>query len=388
MKRLTGLFLFSLLAAMPVSAQLRLHPLGGNCSSCTEGSRQYLQADAKGRVYILQSRDLLVYPLTSAGLGKSTKLKPLPGEITRTVTAAALSPDGRDWLLLAFGVPRTLRYFPGGEEKPLPEPDWAVAAVGLPGGAPVLAAQAGMKATVADAAWPEDPPLLLRRSTSKWETLIAEPYDLAALGVDPKDLPGALKGSQFFNSLRASREVILSPGPKGSFWLAGRNSYRLRQFTAAGRLRTEVRLGDNKIELRPRTAEEVKSVSEQATQEASPGERRWVESVAAAPVPKRAIEAFAVATDGTAYALVRKQGEDFALDRFGSGCACLERAKIQIPSFEGSLQMAAGDDGLYFASTSGTGGRWRLPWEEIEAAKWKEVTEAKVTSHTVDGKSK
>lgn len=387
MKRSAGFLLISLWAAMPALAQLHPHSLGGRCSSCTEGSRQYLQADGKGRVYILQARDLLVYPVTSSGLGEPTKLKALPGESTRTVMDAALSPDGQDWLLLAFGVPRTLRYFQGGEEKPLPEPDWAVAAVGLPGGAPVLAAQAGMRSSVANTAWPEgDPPLLLRRTESKWETLVAEPYDLAALGVSPKDMPGALKTSQFFDSLRASREVFLVPGPKGSFWLAARNTYRLRQFTAAGRLRTEVQLGENKIELRPKTTAEKKGLSEQASRMDSQWERRWTESIASAPVPKRAIEAFTVATDGTAYALVRKQGGELALDRFDSGCSCLQRAKVEFPSSEGSMQMAAGKDGLYFASTSGTGGRWRLPWEEIETAKWREVKEAKVAFHAANGR--
>jgi hypothetical protein len=387
MKRPAGLLLVSLLAVTPVSAQLSPHPLGENCSACTEGSRQYLQADGKGRVFILRSRDLLVYPVTSSGLGEPARLKALPGESTRTVMAAALSPDGRDWLLLAFGVPRTVRYFQGGEEKPVPEPSWAVAAVGLPGGAPVLAVQAGMRDSVADAAWPEgDPPLLLRRTASKWETLAAEPYDLEALGVDPKDIPGALKTGQFINTLRASREVFLASGPKGSFWLAARNSYRLRQFTAAGRLRAEVQLGENKIELQPRDAADVKKLSEQGSQMESQWERQWVRSMASAPVPKRSIEAFAVAIDGTAYVLARSQGGKLALDRFGSGCSCLERAKVEFPSFEGSIQMAAGKDGLYFASTSGTGGRWRLPWEEIETAKWKEVDGAKVTFHAANGK--
>src|SRR5919202_1161955 len=120
-------------------------------------------------------------------------------------------------------------------------------------------------------------------------------------------MPGALKTNQFFNSLRASREVFLAPGPKGSFWLAAQNTYRLRQFTAAGRLRTEVQVGENKIELRQRTATEAKTLSEQANQMDSKRDRQWVESIASAPVPKRAIEAFTVATDGTAYALVRKQ---------------------------------------------------------------------------------
>ena len=134
MKLLVGFLLSSLLRPTAASPPLQPHSLSETCSSCTAGSRQYLQADARGRVFILQSRDLVVYPLSRAGLGKPAKLKALPGEPTRTIEGAALSPDGRDWLLSAFGVPRTLRYFRGGEEKPLPEPDWAVAAVGLPGG--------------------------------------------------------------------------------------------------------------------------------------------------------------------------------------------------------------------------------------------------------------
>ena len=35
--------------------------------------------------------------------------------------------------------------------------------------------------------------------------------------------------------------------------------------------------------------------------------------------------------------------------------------------------MAAGRDGLYLAAFQARNGRWRISWEEVEQAAWKEV---------------
>lgn len=367
-------------ASLQAAARLSPEPLAGTGSSFIWEGQQYLQADQKGRVYLLRAPELEVYPIQRNGeLGKPVKLKTASRNDTPLVQAA-LSPDGRDWLLLSFGVSKKLRYFPGGEEKMVSGVEaWNVASAGLPGGTIVAGVKAGQKASAVAVPVPDTPPLLLRWTGTKWETLVSEPLDFAAVSADP-DNP--VFNQQLIKALEASRESLLANGRKGSLWMASRHTYRLRHFSAGGRLLTDLRLGKQKVEIVDRTPEELRS-AKAAAKEAKPGQRRLAESILSAPAARKAIDTFTVAPDGVVYLVTSSmtEGKGAALDRFDPARGALERAEIQLPASEGRLQIAAGQDGLYFAGGTGAAGRWRLSWEALADAEWEEVAEAKIEVH-------
>jgi hypothetical protein len=347
--------------------------LSGQGAEITWEGRQFLQADQKGRVFLLDAAHLRVYPLIGESLGKPTELAGEGAKAGGTakrivVTDAALSPDGRDWLLQLF--PHALRYFRGSEERSLPETQWAVSAVALPAGRPVLAVGLGSHGPAGATAQDKDPPLLLGLSDTKWNALVREPYDGSVL---PEGGKGPMT-SDFVRGLKAGRDFILARGAKGRIWLASRNLYRLRVYSPSGRLLDELTMGPQRIELRKRSTEEVETARQVAKTAESERDQKWVEYIASSPSPKAAIEAVAVdSASDTVFLVTAPVGvEGPSLDRFDRGTGRLERIGLRLPALsKGHLQAAAGKDGLYFADSSGNGGRWLLSWEALEHAKWK-----------------
>lgn len=345
-------------------------PLAGKGADITWEGPQFLQADQKGNVYLLDAADLRVYTIAGQGLGHPVQLHDASSQAAAPrghIRGAAMSPDGRDWLLQLF--PNGLQYFRSGEEHRLPETSWLISAVGLSGGRPVLAVglgSTGMAGTTSK----EDPPLLLGLSDLKWDTLASDAYEVAAV-------PGGGKGprdSQFVNALQASRDFLLAAGPKGKLWLANRSFFRLRAYSPGGRLAAELKVGEDRIEFRKRSQDELETAKRNAKTAGSERDRSWMEYILSSPSPKTAIDSVTVASDGTVLLVTAASAQGgLQLDRFDPATGRLERTGLRLGAVKGRLQVAAGKDGLYFADTSGQGGRWFLAWETLEQAKWKRV---------------
>lgn len=375
--------LYSILGALLVGFPLQaespsLTPvrLSGKGADVTWAGQQFLQADQKGRVFLLDAAHLRVYPVVGDGIGAPAVLV-RDGDKTGAsqrgfVMSAALSPDGRDWLLQLF--PDALRYFRSGEERSLPVTPWAISAVALPDGRPVVAVGLGSRGPLGAAERDEDPPLLLGLSDLQWEALVREPYDASIL---PDEGKGPMNGDSI-NRLKASRDFVLARGAKGRIWLASRNQYRVRVYSAAGRLLDELKTGPQRIELRKRSEKELDNAKRSAGEAASERDQKWIEYIASSPTPKAAIEAFAVdpATD-TLFLITSSGGQEgHQLDRFDRAAGRLERTGLRLPEVKGRLQAVAGKDGLYLADSSGSGGRWLLSWDAMEQAKWKQILPA------------
>jgi hypothetical protein len=107
----TVLFLLS-----PCLRALDVAPLKGTAATLHWDGQQFIQADARGDVFLLRGEPLEVYPLTkSRELGE-------PVRLDLAVTSgfpldAAMSPDG-NW---AVNMGNKIHYFVDAREVPLPE---------------------------------------------------------------------------------------------------------------------------------------------------------------------------------------------------------------------------------------------------------------------------
>ena len=85
------------------------------------------------------------------------------------------------------------------------------------------------------------------------------------------------------------------------------------------------------------------------------------------------VAALVEGADGAIYLLVNPgAGDTLALDRYDSVRGVLERAALSLKG-SGNFTLASGKDGLYLAAWNAKDGRWRIPWQDIEQATWKEV---------------
>ena len=68
---------------------------------------------------------------------------------------------------------------------------------------------------------------------------------------------------------------------------------------------------------------------------------------------------------------------DTGCDRIDPVEQTLMRVPLRLEQAANVRSMAAGTDGLYFATYRGDGGRYWLPWSEVEAALWHVVPDAR-----------
>jgi hypothetical protein len=339
----------------------------------------FVQADAAGRVMLLRSDTLEVYPLTPKGtLGTPSKLERLPGDEAPFIREAALSPDGGAWLLL--DVAAGPRLFHAGKEVLAPELGWRPAAVALPRGQPMvavfpvhahevkLAVRADGKVVV-DAK--EPPPLLVGLAGSEWQVVVREEYEFGSRHWHEADA-----------RMRLERGVRLAGDAKGGVWLADEYGYRLRSYSPAGQLRAELTVGSGKVAVVERSSADI----ERRLGEVAESTGRKVDPVSVRFTAARAVDGLAAGRDGRIYLLVEAAGgrdkAHLAIDRFDPNGPSLERLALgELDAIAGRISVASGRDGLYVAAFSGQGGIWRLPWEQLEEARWERVPEAKLDGH-------
>ncbi|HEX6898879.1 MAG TPA: hypothetical protein VF789_04165 [Thermoanaerobaculia bacterium] len=237
--------------------------------------------------------------------------------------------------------------------------DWMLSGVGMLGGEPVVSVDPVRIRR--GAPQPAEEPLILRWNGKTWNTLISEPL--------PKGTsdPWAV-------AVREERSVLLLGDSKRNLWVANANRYRIRQYSSAGRLRLTLQVGEGTVRRREDAAR-----VQQAFEKKAKASGTVAQAASALPV----IEGLAEGRDGRMYFLVRHSGEgsDFVLDRYDPVTGQLERAELRLKD-PGVITMASGKNGLYFAAFSPQKGRWRLEWQDIDAASWKPVDQARVEELT------
>ncbi len=328
---------------------------------------QYLANDKKGRVFLLDPQHLEVRELAAdAGPGPPRGLvenqaPPAYGD----PRGAALSPDGGRWVVLQGTQVVAIT---GQKVEILAAAPFYPHAVAMAGGDPVVLVTADGMERSPRGGPPAEPPLALRWTGKAWETLATDD-ELTA-----EEREGSLRRYQ-------SRSVVGLGDSRGRLWVANRYRYRLREYSAAGRLLTEVTVGEGAV--RRAGAERVAALQQQLVDDLAK-EGLSKQELAKAKIQvndaELALTGLAEGRDGRLYLLGRaEEGEArLSLDRLDPVALTLERVLVDLPWSEGG-RLAAGKDGLYLAATSAARGeRAFVSWESLEAAAWQSVLDAHI----------
>jgi len=315
---------------------------------------QYVGADGKGRVFLLRSEGLLVYPVGSDGeLGEPEALETGAVDTPMPVMDAAMDKHG-DWIVLLGTEPR---WFHAGEEEPLPPLRWSATSVALLGGRPVVATHPlpNGRVTRRELA---SPPLLLSPSKNDWSVLVDSDLD------GPPDFKKAMQ-------IQQRSFARISADSDGSLWLANQYRYRLVHYSSAGRELLTVEVDGGKVRHRDADDQEL----EKARQDLAREHARYAEpDKARAHVNTAVLTVFDLTEgpDGRIYLLVRGDGDrgTFNLDRFDGVQGVVERIPLRA-DVSGAISIAAGKDALYLVPFDGTKRRYRVSWEALEAADWR-----------------
>jgi hypothetical protein len=347
-------------AEPPKGAPVPLKPAHLAPGSAWEGP-QFLQADKKGRLFLLRGHGLVVFPLSAEGkLGDPV---PLAKEASQaaggesTVAWAAMSRDG-DWLVQDGFQPRVFR---GTKEQPVPRLQWFVGSVAFLGDDPVVAGSA-RDVDVANAGFrslPAKVNLISRLSGDEWEPVVSS-----------RTGSGLAKGAA---ELMDSRMVRLAVSSDGHLWVAPDFAHRFREYSGAGKLLTEIVVGGGEVRRSEDAEVRQKAADAEAAQLSHDKTKVRIFEETAEPVNK----AIAEGRDGHLYFLVVGQGDggSLSLERYEPASQILERLSVSMPN-PGRGTMAAGRDGLYIAAYSAKQGIWRFTWEQLQDAQWTPVDAA------------
>ena len=355
----------------PVFSDVSVSRVPANAASRWPGF-QFVQADNKGTVYVLNGSSLEVFSLGALDgeLKSRGRLKPSSG--SPRVFDGAMSSSGDCWLLLG----EDLHLFRRGEEVRVPSPHWAVSALAVPRDSPtvgVVPAEDGG----ADASRsqfdknPPDPPLLLQLDdpdSGKWEQLVTGTYVSSDDGDPERISPMQL--------VKSKHDLRLSATPSGAIWLAYQNAYRLIRYSPTGKRDRTLQVGDGKVHWVERSAQDWDELEKRAKADGFQFHRDHFSPMRHQPV----VRGLLAPSDSTLYAVIEVDG-GLALDRYDTVEQKLQRVLLRgLPAIVGRLTLADGSDGLYIAGPLGKDGIWRVDWSLLEKAEWHDVPSA-----TLDG---
>ncbi len=368
---LTLLLLFpGILAADPAKVDpVTLERLPVDEASPTWSGAQIVSADRTGHVFIFRGDTFEVYPVTKTGsLGEPVRLETtaVPNQI---VHDAVLSPSGDRWLVYAD---LTVRLFVDGKEKAVPPIPWKPWSVALLHDTPVVAVlPLPMGGRSVDIEKLGAPPSFLELDGDRWSSA------LEMKGVSVSDV---LHQGAKLNDAVAESSVYLTPDRRGRLWAAGQYRYRIRRFLPGFRPDLEVLVGHGDV--RKKKGTESKGIEitrkDPAQNPAEATHDPLKEKSTYTPFSGESVVFdLTEGRDGRIYMLVRTEGGEGALDRFDPALSLLERVPLELTA-EGRYTIASGRDGLYIAAWNGRQGRWRLPWEALDQAKWRNVADCEI----------
>ncbi len=344
-------------------AQVRAQPLVDNPAAGWP-EMQFVQADKQGRVVVLRGDTLELFALTPSGrfVARGKLEDGGPRSENDWIEAAALSPAGDVWVTL-MGLNR-LEIFRGGKSTLRLESPWMVSSVAADDG-PVL----GVIPAELNTSSPESlrlaaPPLIKRWDGKAWETLVEGE-------VPPSRKTSGASPMEWF---RGQFGTLIALAPNGQLWLADRNAFRLRHFTASGLLKDELRAGKGEVVWAKRTGEDFARLEKSGAAVGFSFDPKKVSPVAAKPTYR----AMAVGRDGLVY-LLAETSAGLALDRFDPAYPAYERVLLSGVTFgTGPVALVAGAHSLFLAPRMAKDGLWEIPEDELQNADWREVPEATV----------
>ena len=368
---LPALALLAVFSAAPLlGAKVQLEPVSSEDGGPVWAGKQFVAADKAGNVFFFRSETLEVYPLSKDGsLGAPVRLK-TAGSPVGEVHDVALSPDGRRWLVQTI---RGVRLFEAGKEKVLPALAWRPVAVGFRRDVPVVATIAIPVQSIPDPSKVGRLPWLQELSGDEWSTLVER---------DGPPFSELVKRENWFGEALEEDPLALAADRRGRLWVARRHAYNVQEFNPGGRLLSTILMDQGRVRKKKESQGIEIKRSDPAGNPREATRNPATEKATFYPfVAEKVIHDLVEGRDGRMYFLVVPRAGTAALDRFDPVRAVLERINIPLKADSGDfVAMAAGKDGLYFASTDPKQGRWMVTWEALDAAGWKEVEGA-----TLDG---
>lgn len=334
---------------------------------------QALAADRKGEVLVLRGDSWTASPLESdekvQKLAKEGAAKIDPeGAFVR---AAAVGGNGPTWVVLDLA---TVRLFRGGAELPVPNPEWQVHWVSMVDGDPV-AVTLPFKMRMQKGETLEKVSLVLKWNEDEWSTLV-------------EDDPISEADNANRHDLRQKRAAVAAGGSKGRIWVANVYDYRIRHFSAGGRLLLDGRIleGTAGPLVSPETeVERVEAILDEIERQGSGTGARVSKITASANTAEQLIFEVGEGPDGRLYLLTRDTdggGGRLSIDRFDPALGLLERVAINV-RWEGWSRLAVGTDGIFVAPFNASSGERRFfSWEELEAASWRVVPRFEISSRS------
>jgi hypothetical protein len=348
LRTVLGAFLLAACWLSPAMGEIRKSNVQSFGTSPLWQGPQKVQADKTGRVFLLRGETLQVYPILKNGaLGEPTRLE-TARSLEGPVLDAAMGSGPGNWLLrLPFGV----RWFVEGKEKVVPPLAWMPASVGFLRGTPAVGVLPrptpvnGMVIVHHDQEPPGTAPAVLVLSGDRWSVLAEE----------------ALPAQRDANALTESGSRSILGDREGKLWAVRNYAYVLDRYSPAGH-----RLGRIVVEKGAVTHREAKDVR-------IPAEVRSEDRTRFQPfLGVQKVSSLTEGLDHRIYLLV--QGEKgAALDRYDPAQSSIERLDLNL-QLPGNATLAAGRDALYLAAHSGDRGRWKISWEELDQASWKNIS--------------
>lgn len=337
-----------LLGTQPEKKSLEPEAVGIGASLSPTSGPQFLGADRAGRVSVFLAGKLsLLHQRPNGSFSAPYKLEATTAPAHRTL-GAARNPSGERWLVQTADG---LRLFAEGKEKLLPQPGWHPWSVGFVGDTPVAAViplllEPGGRGRSKQSAVP----WLLVFDGAKWVPFV-EHRDLTlgeAIGAD-------------LNGFIAQHAVVLAGSRDGKLWAGNQYSYRVRRYSAAGKRLFELTVDGGTV---------ADKKGETASKFPTGGRAFTARSI---------LRGLTEGRDGLLYMIVSPSEDGkLVLDRFDPIRGKLDRVPLPRATAPGLFSVAAGKDGLYFASVDPKAGRWRVGWEALEGASWTPVKNVEI----------
>jgi hypothetical protein len=327
---------------------------------------QFLQADHKGNLYLLNGSTLEVYSLGD-GPGKEVRRLQSADAFSHGIEAAALSRDGRNWALLSGNK---VIFFDHGRQQQTAPLGWLASSVVFEGGSPVvgvLPIQVGVQP--GEPASPrKDPPLALGLGSGEWEVRIAG------------SLPARDKSRNPIDALFANHSVRLLTDAKERIWALFSHTGRLVRYKASGKPDLQIQFGDGKAHYRDEGKQLDAAFRASLRKEGYPA----TEDSAGAFTAQTAVRAATwdpagflyvlldhAATHSAHPALVRLDPADLSFKALALGL------DLEV---ESNLTLVAGKAGLFLAGDTGYDLRWKLSYDKLARADWEDFPEARIST--------
>lgn len=327
---------------------------------------QFLQADARGEIYLLRGDTYDIYAFERGEISKPKRLAMVMPPESRP-TAAAMSWDASSWALVASN---RVFYWVDGRQQSTPDVGWLVTSVALQRNTPIAGVlpMAVGQPTLKRA---PSPPLALRLGDDAWETFI------------PGKLPKRSQAHDPIDALFADYSVKLATDRQGRAWAAYPFTGRIVRFTASGRLDSEIVLGSGVAQHREEAAQK-RALLASLRKQGYNNPKATVGVFTA----QLLLRGFTFGQDGTLYTLVGPAltGGGMALGRLNLATFSFETTPVVLPD-GGELSMAAGREGLFLATLSGSSDLWRFTWGQLEAAPWAEFTRFQILGSLEPGRN-